>query len=283
MPQRLGDLVQSFGYGASAGMTEPARAMLGAALAKDPGLYQVLLDSAIQEREQRRKESPVATTIAELGGALMAGGAVRNIPQNIAHGAMAGYNEAGNVRDAITGAALTGAASGLARALPTKQAPVPTMVAEAPKRVLPEAEKLKEIPQIPLDKLPPDVRQRLEDMGFKAATIVQEYQKFLDNPKLTDATYNTVRRLVGVEINKYKTAVDKAKMEFSDILQTPQAPVMIAKQYEPIRQTAIDFTNVTPLQQFAIQAAARYKAGAQDQPEIPQPQPFNIPKRYIQQ
>ena len=46
MPQRLGDLVQSFGYGASAGMTEPARAMLGAALANDPGLYQILLDSA---------------------------------------------------------------------------------------------------------------------------------------------------------------------------------------------------------------------------------------------
>ena len=280
MPQRLGDLVQSFGYGASAGMTEPARAMLGAALSNDPGLYQVLLDSARQEREQRRKESPVATTIAELGGALASGGAVRTIPQNIAAGAVAGYNEAGNIKDAITGATLTGAASGLMKSLPT-QAPSPI-----PQRIIPEVERFKKIEPLPLEQLPPEIRAELEERGFKAASIVEQYQKFLDNPNrmvpLAEPTQNSIRRLMSIEVDKYKSAVEKARMEFGNIIQSAPEPIpTLTKQYEPIRAT-LDLSNPMPLSKFVLEATARYKAGAQEQQEIPQPQPVNIPQRYIQ-
>lgn len=110
------DYLKSYGYGASSGLTEPMYAKLLSMLSNDPGLYDVALNSARQERQERRANSPVMNTVAEIAGS--ASVPFRGVLPNIIQGGLSGYNERGNIQDALTGAALTGTVSSVNKMLP---------------------------------------------------------------------------------------------------------------------------------------------------------------------
>lgn len=295
MPQRLGDLVQSFGYGASAGMTEPARAMLGAALAKDPSLYPILLESARQEREQRRKESPIGTSIAELGGSLATGGAVRTIPQNIAAGLVAGYNEQGQLSDAVTGAGMAGGVSGLVKApgatlkeLASRVEPkdpgpsLREMIAESAKKAdmkehsekvlaqnLPRLQPYQaqqreallsatalDINRIDLDKMPQDKRELL----LAAQKHYMEKANMAQNMEmLPDSQRNALLRMIAYDKQLYQDTFAEAKKNYQREMPKPQMP----QGPSMLQQMRTEMNKPMPMGEFLAQAIARYAAGSQ--------------------
>lgn len=106
--------LQSYGYGASYGMTEPAKAFMQSKLPYGQ-TYEQELENVREDRKQRRKEQPVGSAVAETLGALSSApmAITKGVKAATTLGGIAGYNE-----DQTLGSTLLGAGIGLTGSLP---------------------------------------------------------------------------------------------------------------------------------------------------------------------
>lgn len=110
--------LKSFGYGASAGMTEPIRAGVQSMLPYGQS-YKQELENVRNERKQLREQYPIGSQVAEISGMLSAAPAViaKGVIPAMTLGGLGGYNE-----DQTLGSTLLGGALGATTAVPFSKA-----------------------------------------------------------------------------------------------------------------------------------------------------------------